>query len=585
MIPEKAVPPTAPNNPTGPEGPKHVDHTSPDREPALHLPTAPSLRALINGVADGTVAFDELSGALMPLLRHTGELPAEIALELSTRLIDLEAKTVDDDQLFALVDSHGAAALALAKSGQILAANGAAASLFHLNTGDGVSALGITRDEFEQFVQRLSQTPGSSLIRGHRPASGRRTVPVVLSGTYRPGYRAFVLKALQNYWPDTVDKALEDVFALSASEREVLSRLSQGRNSEEIARERHRSVGTVRQQVKSILHKLGVSSQLEAATLAAAAAATATAIVETSGRAMGSLPRGPREEPLQLGSFFRSERLVGHRRFGDRTGKRILLIHGPSFGAGEYPEDRRWATRFGLDVHAIERPGYGRTYPPSAGEDILDCHTADILHYLDASKINNVTILAHEVGLIPALQLAHSHPERVRAIVAVSAAPPFLELEQIHAMPEHQSIFIQAARRAPWLARLMTKLLTIRTRRLGVERWTDVIFQGVQPDAGVMKRQALRAGIIATYSFYLGQRGAGFELDLSMMLADWGHLVSEATVPVTLLHGADNLTTPPAYLDLFRRLNPAIQMELVHDAGLTLAVSHPELIYRWVAQP
>ncbi|SIQ12510.1 Pimeloyl-ACP methyl ester carboxylesterase [Alkalispirochaeta americana] len=545
--------------------------------------SSPRLKALVRAVADGTEEFERLSRELLPLLQSTSELPAHIALELSTALIELEADSSADDQLYALVNNHGAAALALARSGQILAANAPASALFGLAIGDGLSALQISRDDFDRFARRLATAPGASLIKAFRATPASRNLPVLFSGTYSPGYQAFLLRALQNYWPDSVDHALAELFGLSASEREVLRGLSWGQTSEQIAAQRFRSTGTVRQQVKSILQKLGADTQLEAATMAAAAAATAAAHEEPGGGTSGPLPQNSREFPLELGSFLRDGRPVGYRRFGDPSGKTVILFHGPSFGAGEYAADRRWARENRLDIHAVERPGYGRTQVPSKDEDILSCHIRDLQAYLGQSAITPVALLAHEVGLIPALAWLHRYPGHLRCLLGVSAAPPFRELEQINAMPEHQAIFLQAARQAPWLARLMTRLLTIRTRRLGVERWTDVIFKGLEPDAAVMKRPGLRSGIIGSYSFYLNQLGAGFELDLRMMLDDWSPLVSGLPMPTLLMHGDHNPTTPLNYLEIFRRLNPAVCIEPVDGAGLTLAVSHPELIYRRLA--
>ena len=99
-----------------------------------------------------------------------------------------------------------------------------------------------------------------------------------------------------------------------------------------------------------------------------------------------------------------------------------------------------------------------------------------------------------------------------------------------------------------------------------------------------MQRPALRSGIIATYSFYLSQLGAGFELDLQLMLKDWSHLIPDIDIPLVLLHGTENPSTPLSYLDIFSKLNPRLQFEPVEGAGLTLAVSHPELIYARLAE-
>lgn len=74
---------------------------------------------------------------------------------------------------------------------------------------------------------------------------------------------------------------MEELYGLSPSERDILACLAQGMSTEDIAHHRQRALGTVRQQIKSVLHKLGASSQVQAATMAAAAA-TATALSKES---------------------------------------------------------------------------------------------------------------------------------------------------------------------------------------------------------------------------------------------------------------------------------------------------------------
>lgn len=550
--------------------------------------TRGELEDLVHGVAAGTVAFDTLIDVLLPLIRGTEQLPPDVALQLTTALIGIESRSVKEDQLVALIEGDGRASLALAESGQILAANPAATAKFAVATGDGLEALGITPEEFDRFQARLSRVPGPTLVRVRTVvtgASGRpRRVSTLMSGAYYPWYRAFVLTVVRHEWSRSIDVAFEELYGLSRSELDVLRGLSLGLNSEEIAGLRHRSTGTVRQQVKSILAKLDVPTQLAAATLAAAAATSAGSVGDTLGHGSGTLPSRDREPPLTTATFFRNERRVGFRRFGDSAGSPVLFLHGPSFGAGEYSEDRRLPRRMHLDVHAIERPGYGRSDIAPEGESVLECHQRDIQAFLDRQRLDRVAILAHEVGLIPALDFAVRYPDRVQAILAVSSAPPFVELEHIQAMPEHQGVFVQAARHAPWLAHLLVRLLMVQIRRLGPHEWTDVIFRNLEPDTTVMHRPALMSGIVGTYSFYLNQQGAGFEQDLPMMLTDWGELLSAVRPPLRLIHGTRNPTTPVAHLDVYQELRPDLSFELVEHAGLTLAVSHPTRVYQALAR-
>ena len=547
-------------------------------EVGLHVSPS-NLEQLIRGVVEDSVKFDDLVEALMPMISGQETLPTETALQLSSALFELEKHALEEDKLYGLVNEHSASALALSEAGQILALNTPASQLFGLTSGDGMRALGIELQAFEEFKLRLIRFNGPTLIKVNRPNTDS-VLPLIMSGNYYPRYQAYVLVALQHHWSESVDLALKELFDLSSSERQILSYLAQGMSSEQIAKRRSRSLGTVRQQIKSILQKLGSSSQLEVATFAAAVAAKSSTghMGDT-----GLLTRLEQDAPLEIREFRRNLRRISWRRFGDPSGVKVVMLHGPSFGAGEYPVDRNEAMRYGLDIYAIERPGYGRTDPPAKDEDVLECHLQDLLLLIEKAELTEVTLFAHEVGLIPALKLAHQCPDQVKGVLAVSAAPPFLELEQLHMMPDHQAVFIQATRHAPWLMRLMIRLLMIRARQLGPENWTDVIFQGLENEMRVMQKTELKAGVVGTYGFYLNQMGTGFEVDLQMMLKDWGALLNEVQAPITLLHGSENATTPLKYLEIFTQHNSKIHIDILEGEGLTLAVSKADRVYAALA--
>lgn len=534
-----------------------------------------NLKELISAVAARQAEFADLIVALAPDLSSTAILPTEIALELSTALHDLEDRVTGHDPLYRLVNDHSAPALALNESGQVVALNVGASQLFEMQSGDGLVALGISPGAFHQFKERLATIQGPTLLKAYRKDRDENTLPLILVGMYHQRLKTFVLNALQQHWPESIDLAFADVFGLSVSERNILALLSRGGSSEEIAVERGSSVTTVRQQIKSLLQKLGAKSQVQAATMAASAA-TAMDTVKTRG---DRLSPHYDDYPMSIHEVLRDQRRIGWRRFGKPGGQPVLFLHGPSFGAGDFPDERRLAAQFGLDVIAIERAGYGRTEPSDKAEDPLDSQCEDIRAVLQTLSLTQVTILSHEVALIPALALAKRGAISVNSIVSVSAAPPFRELEQINAMPAHQAIFIQAARHAPWLARLLIRLLILRMRKLGPEHWTQVIFEGIEPDEQVIKRNTLRQGVIAAYGFYVNQLGAGYLEDLKIMIRDWGYLLQNIPVPIRLLHGAMNQSTPVDHLNIFRELNPALPIEIVEGEGLTLAVSRPDLVY------
>ncbi|SFC18179.1 Pimeloyl-ACP methyl ester carboxylesterase [Marinospirillum celere] len=534
------------------------------------------LNHLVKAVAKGEVAYEQLINQLLPVLQAHHQLPTEAALQLSTALIEIEEAALAEDRLHALVSQQITPALAINDAGQVLTVNQQASQLLQLEIGDGLAALGVSKKDFQAFRQRLSREPGPTLIKVHTPASLHQKQPLILIGNYHADYQAYLLVGLQHQWPASIDLALQELFNLTASEREILAGLARGLSSEQLAQERQRSLGTVRQQVKSLLNKMGAKSQLQVATLAAAA-------TNASRQQQGLSYQQPSSEthyPFRIGELTRNGRKLGWRRFGDPKGKKVILLHGPSFGAGDYLIERQLASEQGLDVYALERAGYGRSHPPAKDEDPLECQVQDLLAFMTQQQLNQVLILAHEVALIPALAVASRYPERVRGILGISCAPPFRELEQIQVMPDHQGIFIQAARHAPWVARLMTRLLLVRARQLGPNHWTDVIFQGLEAEQEVLRSPQHQSGIISTYSFYLNQMGVGFEVDLQVMLKDWSPLLQKLTCPLQLIHGELNATTPAANLSLFTEIQPQTQIDQIEKAGLTLALSHAELIYQ-----
>jgi DNA-binding NarL/FixJ family response regulator len=89
---------------------------------------------------------------------------------------------------------------------------------------------------------------------------------LVLSGAVSPS----VISGYLDGHPD--ERATSSVESLSDRERQVLRLLARGRSNGEIAATLYSSVGTVKDQVSSILSKLGVKTRVEAAIIAQKAA-------------------------------------------------------------------------------------------------------------------------------------------------------------------------------------------------------------------------------------------------------------------------------------------------------------------------
>jgi two-component system, NarL family, nitrate/nitrite response regulator NarL len=107
-------------------------------------------------------------------------------------------------------------------------------------------------DRSEPFG-RLFQTIARLLPAGHG------------SGTVRPSPRAPLSEKIDAAWRNPYSQLFA---SLTYREEVVLAELLEGHCAEEIAKGAFVSISTIRSQIKSILHKLGVNSQLAAVALA-----------------------------------------------------------------------------------------------------------------------------------------------------------------------------------------------------------------------------------------------------------------------------------------------------------------------------
>jgi len=259
-----------------------------------------------------------------------------------------------------------------------------------------------------------------------------------------------------------------------------------------------------------------------------------------------------------------------------------LYVHGALYGFGMIEAERQVAAALGLHVFGPERRGYGRSPAPDwqalARTDGAADLRAALDHFLPLGGA--AILLAHDTGFLPALALAAAHPERVAGLVAVSATPPVLTWADSAGMPPQQRVFSLAMLRAPAVADALVTLGLARMRRLGAQSWPEAVFSGVPRDEAVAREPQNLSAVTRAYAFNTEQAARGFRIDMTRLYRDWGDLPGRLRCPAVFLHGAQNGTVTAQRLAGFARKVPQAQVEIVADAGHTLALSHPALALR-----
>ncbi len=526
------------------------------------------VKDLVMSIMQGEQDYERLLAWLEPATLEQKGLSADTALTLALLLEDVEQQAELNDQLRALVQDDGAPAMVLSETGVILARNPAAASLFAVTEGESVLGMGVRRAEFDAFQQRIVKHEGPSLLRTFPDVN--QSMPVMFIGFYQAQHQIFLLRAIECQWSESIDHALEDIFQLTEAERAILACLAQGMTSEQISQQRNSTVGTVRQQIKTVLNKLGATSQVQAAALASALASQPqTSAVEHA------QPAHLSSNPLNLGESVRETRRIGWRRFGKPGGRPVLCFHGAYFGAGEFEQERDWARREGLDVLIVERPGYGRTQPPGKKDELLQTQIQDCLAILDQLGWNKVSLLSHDFGFVPALAFADKRPQQVQGLFAVSPPVPYDNHDTLDPVPRNQRMFIWSARHAFWMIRLLLRLGQVKARKYGPEKWMEMVFEGAPHELPFFDTASGKKVSVASYAFNLNQHSKGHELDMLHTVAtDWTPLLRRISVPVQAVAGSCNSTFPLAHTQRLTEMNPALRLDTIEGAGLTLCLTH-----------
>jgi len=536
------------------------------------------LIAILNGEQENYNLLNLLENSIQTLT----PLDSETALNFALLFNDIEHKAELNDKLEALTFDEGPPALAVSTKGQIVGHNSTALPHIEALAAKNLFSLGVSQSEFLSFKERTIRHLGPSILHIHLDIEA--DTPQIFTGQYQSEHHVFMLREVSVQWSASMDCALGDLFNLTKAEREVLIGLSKGLQAEQISTERQSKITTVRQQIKSILQKLEVNSQVQAVAIAATLGSQKNdnAAITHQRSSISASPTNPLFA-LSEHEFVRDHRRVGWRRFGKKGGIPILLMHSTFFGAGSFAPERALANKHGLDVIIVERPGFGKTQPPlpSCTEGIFETHLKDCIHLLDQLGVDKVWLKGDDYGFAFAVVFAHYYSNRVHGIFAVSPPPQFKNDSDLSSIPVQQRVFIWAARHCFWVIKLLIKAGQVKARKLGPNRWMEMVFDGTPHELSVFESPEGKEVSKHSYHFNLIQNSKGHVLDLQALMAqEWVELLQHIDLPLTGLAGVKNTTFDINAVTDLSVINPNFTIEKVETASLTLPLTDVQLCYQ-----
>lgn len=267
---------------------------------------------------------------------------------------------------------------------------------------------------------------------------------------------------------------------------------------------------------------------------------------------MARLERVVTETDLELGDG-RTLHYYDTREDAPDAHVAVFWFHGaPSVGCPPEPLFPA-AAENGLRWVSYDRPAYGGS-SPNPGRNIADA-AADVAAVADALGIDRFAALGHSGGGPYALACGALLPERVIAVVSMSAPAPFgAEDLDWFAGWSRSGVAEQRAALAGRAA-LEAYLASAEADPASFTPEDLVALMGRWSWVGEVFGQAMRKG------------HEGIVEDSLAGARPWGFAPADVTVPVLILHGVKDRMVPSTHAEWLAAHCPAAELRLAPDAG------------------
>lgn len=352
--------------------------------------------------------------------------------------------------------------------------------------------------------------------------------------------------------------ALSDSFGLTPAEVRVAARFREGQTLRDIAEDLDLSIHTVRNQLRSILEKLGLQRQSELIrTLSGLAPLTpAAAGVDDSAA----------DAPPRLSLTLSDGRHLAYRDYGAPGGRTLVMFH-EGLGSSLLPTGAdALARRLGVRVVCPERPGFGASSPRADyGFDAVAADIAELCAALDLRQVMFGAILS---GAPFAIETAKRLGPQVEEVLLCSGRPP---------RPARTGATVAARFRrrleaAPWVAETLYSILRLRLSGPFVRRLIHASTLHAPGDRAFAEANPWAADYIAAYVAEAVDEGVGGVVaELRAFRRGGNATTAGLACPVTVWHGGQDHFAPLD--DLLNYLGDhAVEVSVDPDMGHLLGV-------------
>lgn len=317
---------------------------------------------------------------------------------------------------------------------------------------------------------------------------------------------------------------IQNVFSLTSAEARLLHVLCRHGNLNECAHHLAVSVHTVRSQLKSVMSKTNINSQVQL-------------VAHVMGYAFLQTPVNHAYSTQEQRTLLPDGRVLSWFKYGAIQGRPVLVMEDLGAGAPHHPIFHQWYRQQNLRVILVIRPGYGSS---TANPNIQFAGFADDLKYLcEFLKLQRPSIATFCVGGAYALCAAATHTELFDRVGVLATSVP-IEHFELNKLDWIHALLLRMYKTDPRLFAMFARL-ALR----GIKRDPEKYF------ARVAKLLSKRDGELLTDPHILGRTIQQIQLrhcqgaeivvtEYMLVMQPWRVNLANIQIPVLMWHGEDD---------------------------------------------
>lgn len=502
-------------------------------------------------------------------------------------ILDLIGEHVDKKPtLKEIIEADPLPSFIIDSRGQLILSNSALTTLLAGNVEQNIVDLPFSEDSQKKIFQireRLyqSQEKTSLGLVQFDPSNIQNSPDFVLSKIYDANSKANYIHAtaLQTTWNDEKNATIQNLFQLTDSELDVARRLFSGDKISDMAVDKHRSIFTIRTQVRAIFKKTNIKTQSELiklfATLQGGEYQEKNYVLQQV-----DPPKSPLILSKQDNNIIRQgQRKLYYEIYGKPKGKPVLFLHGMISGTKLSHNIISQLWKSNIKLICPHRAGFGYSEIDTRSKN-LDHFVDDMAALLDHEEIDNCPIIGHLDGGYYAYLLGSRLAERVERIRNINACVPIRTAKQLNEASPRQRITAYTALYTPKLLPFILRAGIAQVRKNGVASMMNALFKDSEYDMMMLADEEIGEIMINGFESCIANGIDSFVNDMTNVISgNWSDLIDSCSMPIELFHARNEHVVPVAQVrDLVEYLPKLELTEL--EGGQIILYKYPEIFFR-----